>query len=224
VGSDPVLSQKAGTLPLIFLNNLGYMLDGPFIDRNAQRIFQTACAGAGCQVADARSISRLTLALIQWSDALKNIETAGIDAALASKISQAIPKIKTALQFTTRAMSGDLTQEFLVGNERRLRVQSPENSVNDRASTSAELIGTLLLAERTALNSEVLRDRIVALANGHAAQFFVDANTITSSSAVLWNARLIRQLGLSKLDGSLPWYSKAKEVFKNALADDWVEP
>jgi hypothetical protein len=223
-GMSPVLSSNVSLLPLLFLNNMGSMLDGAFINTASQKIFNEACPTGNCELADARSVARMAMAVAKWDEAISNSATAGVDADVQAKLSAAAPKLKLALQLATRTMTGDLTEDSSVGDRRWLTVHMPSTPDLDPSTVSAEVIGTLAYIERNILNSDTVKERIQALANGHAATYFHGSGSIKTGESLLWNARMIRELELSKFGDTLPWLDKAKESFKQALAGDWVDP
>ena len=221
--STPVLSAAAAKLPLLFLINMGKMLDGPFINAKTQKIFMAGCASDACPTADARSTVRLVEALSEWILATDQINGAGLDAETAGKITAATPKLKTALQLAMRTLSGDLTVDVTSASEHWLNVLITPTDGIDPASVSAEVIGTMASVERNVLNSPLLQLRITALANGHAKKFYGSENSLKSMGSILWNGRMVRELELSKIGGSLPWLPSVKQTFKEALGRDWVD-
>jgi hypothetical protein len=223
-GISPVLSSSVSMLPLLFLNSMSTMLDGPFINSTSHKIYNVACAAENCELADARSVARLALALARWNGAISNVDTAGLDAATQTKLLEATPKLKAALQLVIQTLTGELTEEVQVEGQQWLAVKTSINSILDRSSVSAEVIGTLTYIERNILNSELIRERITVLANGHAATFYRNSESIKTGESLVWNARMVRELELSKLGDVLPWLQKGKETLKAALGQDWVEP
>ncbi len=221
-GGTPVLSANAAKLPLLFLNNMGKMLDGPFINSNTQKIFMTACTSGSCPSADAKSIARLVGALSEWILATEKIEASGLDTETAGKIAAALPKLKNALQLAVRFLSGEMTSDETSGSDHWLNVLVASDNGSDPASVSAEVIGTMARVERITLNSDLLKLRITALANAHARKYFSTKGVITSKESALWNARMIQELESSKIAANLPWLNTAKEAFKRSLGADWV--
>jgi hypothetical protein len=224
VGVNPVISSGAAQLPLLFLNSMGMMLNGPFINAQSQKIFMQACPNESCDSADARSIVRLVAALSEWIEAANSIETAGLPPEIAAKVKEGLPKLKVALQLAVRILMGELTEDTIVGSQRWLTVVQPALDGSGRSSVSAEVIGTLAYVERNILKSDILKSRITALANGHAQTFFRSKESLTSKEAVLWNARMIRELERSKFSTVLPWLDKVQDSFSRAIGSDWVQP
>lgn len=221
--STPVLSAAATKLPLLFLINMGKMLDGPFINAKTQKIFMTGCASDACPTADARSTVRLVEALSEWVLATDQIDRAGLDTEIAGKINAATPKLKMALQLAMRALSGELTIDDNSTSEHWLNVLITPSEGIDPASVSAEVIGTMARVEKNVLNSPLLQIRIAALANGHAKKYYGSENSLKSMESILWNARMIRELEQSQTGSSLTWLPAVKQTFKNALGQDWVD-
>ena len=223
-GSDPVLGQSIDLLPLVFLANMAQMLDGPFIDVDNQRIFAIACPDKNCELADTRTLARLTMALARWVEATKNIENVRMDADAKKKIIEAQPSLKKALQFTSRALMGGMTEVKALGDRRWTRVVIPRGKESEGAAISAEVVGTLAYIERRILNSELMRERVRILANGHAASYFFSNEATKSGETILWNARMVRELNRSKFVAILPWLAPVTDSFKTAMGQEWEEP
>lgn len=219
-GNAPILSAKMGTLPLAFLSNMGQMLNGPFISERSQRIFATACPSDQCEPADAKTVARLALALMHWLDATNNLQTSGLDANTLAKVNEGIPKLKKALQLAVRTLSGDLTTSTQESGKQVLKV-TLNISGPEAAAASAEVIGTLSRIERSQLNSPLLKERVEALANGHAATYLSSPGSITTGESIVWNARMVKEL--SRSNSKIDWLPKATSQFKASLGADWTD-
>jgi hypothetical protein len=199
------------------------LLDGPFIDADSQRIFAFACPDKNCQTADVRSVARMTLALARWVEATKNIASVPMDQDARSKIVESQASLKKALQFASRALMGELAESKVIDGRKWVRVNIPQGYENDAAAISAEVIGTLAYVERRILNSPLAYDRIRMLANGHAATFFQSGDAARSGEAILWNARMIRELNRSKMNAQIPWLDRVTTSYKQAIGQEWEE-
>lgn len=222
-GQDPVFGGGVDLLPLAFLASMANLLDGPFIDSDSQRVFAFACPDKNCQLADVRSISRLTFALARWVEATRNIATVPMDSEARAEIVNAQGSLKKALQFTSRALMGEMTESRVLNGRRWVRIKTPRGFEGDAAAISAEAIGTLAYVERRILNSPLARDRIRMLANGHAASFFTSSESTKSGEAILWNARMLRELSRSQMSGVLPWLDRVTSSYKQAIGQEWDE-
>lgn len=223
-GQDPVLGARVDLLPLAFLASMATLLDGPFIDADSQRVFAFACPDKNCQLANVRSISRLTFALARWVEATSGIASVPMDPAARAQIMEAQGALKKGLQFAARALMGEMTETRYIGGRRWLTIKMIGIADSDAAAVSAEAIGTLAYVERRILNSQLVRDRIRMLANGHAASYFVDSQSTRSGEAILWNARMLRELSRSQLSGVLPWLDRVTMSYKQAIGQEWDEP
>jgi hypothetical protein len=223
-GKDPVFGQGVDLLPLAFLASMANLLDGPFLEADSQRIFAFACPDKNCQLADVRSIARLTFALARWVEATRGIASVPMDQAARSQIVDAQASLKKALQFSARALMGEMTESRYIAGRRWITVKVPNSLKAESAGISAEVIGTLAYVERRILNSPLTRDRIRMMANGHAASYFVNADATTSGETILWNARMLRELNRSQMSGLLPWLDRISTSFKEVIGQEWNEP
>jgi hypothetical protein len=223
-GQDPVFGSRVDLLPLAFLASMATLLDGPFIDADSQRVFAFACPDKNCQLADVRSISRLTYALARWVEATRSIASVPMDPAARAQIVDAQSSLKKGLQFASRALMGEMTETRYIGGRRWLTVKMQGIAGSDAAAVSAEAIGTLAYVERRIFNSPLVRDRIRMLANGHAASYFLDTESTKSGESILWNARMLRELSRSQMSGGLPWLDRVTTSFKQAVGQEWDEP
>lgn len=223
-GEDPVFGSGVDLLPLAFLASMANLLDGPFIDSESQRVFSFACPDRNCQLADVRSIARLTFALARWVEATRGISSVPMDPKARAQIIEAQNSLKKGLQFASRALMGEMTQTQYIGGRRWLTVKRSGIAAGDAAAVSAEAIGTLAYVERRILNSPLARDRIRMLANGHAAEFFLDSDSTRSGESILWNARMLRELSRSQMSGLLPWLDRVTSSFKQSIGQEWDEP
>lgn len=222
-GQDPVFGSGVDLLPLAFLASMANLLDGPFIDSDSQRVFAFACPDKNCQLADVRSISRLTFALARWVEATRNIATVPMDPEARTEIVNAQGSLKKALQFTSRALMGEMTESRVLNGRRWVRIKTPRGFESDAAAISAEAIGTLAYVERRILNSPLARDRIRMLANGHAASFYTSSESTKSGEAILWNGRMLRELSRSQMGAVLPWLDRVTSSYKQAIGQEWDE-
>ena len=223
-GQDPVFGSKVDLLPLAFLASMATLLDGPFIDSDSQRVFAFACPDKNCQLADIRSIARLTFALARWVEATRGIASVPMDPDARAQIVEAQSSLKKGLQFASRALMGEMTESRYIGGRRWLTVKVQGVADSDAAAVSAEAIGTLAYVERRILNSPLARDRIRMLANGHAASYFLSSDSTKSGESILWNARMLRELSRSQMSGVLPWLDRVTNSFKQAIGQEWDEP
>lgn len=222
-GQNPVFGGGVDLLPLAFLASMATLLDGPFIDADSQRIFAFACPDKNCQIADVRSVARMTLALARWVEATKNIASVPMDRDSRSKIVESQASLKKALQFASRALMGELAESKVIDGRKWVRVNIPKGYENDAAAISAEVIGTLAYVERRILNSPLAYDRIRMLANGHAATFFQSGDAARSGESILWNARMIRELNRSNMNAQIPWLDRVTTSYKQAIGQEWDE-
>jgi hypothetical protein len=219
-----VFGSRVDLLPLAFLASMATLLDGPFIDADSQRVFAFACPDKNCQLANVKSIARLTYALARWVEATRSIASVPMDPAARAQIVEAQSSLKKGLQFASRALMGEMTETRYIGGRRWLTVKTQGIAESDAAAVSAEAIGTLAYVERRIFNSPLVRDRIRMLANGHAANYFVDAESTKSGESILWNARMLRELSRSQMSGALPWLDRVTTSFKQAIGQEWDEP